>query len=167
MSDESVICHGRVAEPKQYSKMKASPFSHPSEEACSGLISFCPLEPNCYPCMIDHWIAALFFHNYQYTIQYFLYLPYVWRLLTKFLWGIFTYVLFISSLLQLIVRNWVVLMEFAGHVMLLLFSSKMYIVLVIGSLVQKLENNFNLASYQFSTTNKNDFSNILAIKHVW
>lgn len=57
-------------------------------------------------------------------------------------------------------------MEFAGHVMLLLFSSKMYIVLVIGSLVQKLENNFNLASYQFSTTNKNDFSNILAIKHV-
>lgn len=117
--------------------------------------------------VIDHWIAALFFHNYQYTIKYFLYLPYFWRLLTKFLWGIFTYLLFISSLLQLIVRNWVVLMEFAGHRVLLLFSNKIYIVVVIGSLVQKLANNFNLACCQYSTTNKNYFSNILAINHVW
>lgn len=150
-----MICHGRATELKQYSKMKASPLFHPSEETCSGLISFFPDEPNCYPCMIDHWIAALFFDNYQYTIKYFLYLPYFWRLLTKFLWGFFTNVLFISSLLQLIVRNWVVLMEFAAHMMLLPFSSKMYMVLVIGTLVQKLANNFNLAYCQYSATNKN------------
>lgn len=87
--------------------------------------------------------------------------------LPNFFEEFFTYVLFISTLLQLIVRNWVVLMEFAGHMMLLLFSTKMYIVLVIGSLVQKLANNFNLACCQYSATNKNNFSNIPAIKHVW
>lgn len=57
-------------------------------------------------------------------------------------------------------------MEFAGHMILLMFSRKMYIVLVIGSLVHKLTNNFNLASCQYSATNKNGFSDILAIKHV-
>lgn len=57
-------------------------------------------------------------------------------------------------------------MEFAGHMILLLFSSKMYIVLVIRSLVHKLTNNFNLASCQYSATNKNGVSNILAINHI-
>jgi len=57
-------------------------------------------------------------------------------------------------------------MEFAGCMILPLFSTKTYTVLVIGSLVHKLTNNFNLATCQYSATNKNGFSNILAIKHI-
>lgn len=40
-------------------------------------------------------------------------------------------VLFMSILLQLMVRNGVLLMEFAGHVVLRLFSSEMYMVLAV------------------------------------
>lgn len=64
------------------------------------------------------------------------------------------HVLLMSILLQLMVRNGVLLMQFAGHVVLPLFSSEMYIVLVIGSLVHKLTNNFNFANCQYSATTK-------------
>lgn len=57
-------------------------------------------------------------------------------------------------------------MEFADHMILLLFFTKIYIGFVIGNLVHKLTNNFNLASFQCSATNKNGFSNIPVTKHV-
>lgn len=108
-----------------------------------------------------HWITALFLYHYLYAMKDF-HLPYYWRLHTKFPWGIFMYALFIRSSLQLIVRNWVVLRDFMGHMTLLLYTSKMYIVILLISLCIRLLSNLNLAPCQYPGTNKNVFSDILA-----
>lgn len=95
----------------------------------------------------------------------FLYLPYYCLLPTIFLRNF--YVCLIHK--QFITVNSQKLSCFEGVcscITLLLYASKMYIILVIGRLVHKLANSFNLDFCQHSGTNRNGCSSVPATEHI-